>query len=76
MTSWVRFNYNGQTGLGILTGAEIALCRNDLFDDAELTGETVALSEVQLLAPFTPNSVLALWKIFHERAEAARHRHR
>jgi 2-keto-4-pentenoate hydratase/2-oxohepta-3-ene-1,7-dioic acid hydratase in catechol pathway len=68
MTSWVRFKRDGHTGLGLLNGDEIALCSNELFDDAELSGDSVALSEVQLLAPFTPNSILALWNNFHERA--------
>ena len=70
MTSWVRFKRDGQTGLGMLNGDEIALCSNALFDSPEPSGETVALSEVQLLAPFTPNSILALWNNFHERALA------
>jgi 2-keto-4-pentenoate hydratase/2-oxohepta-3-ene-1,7-dioic acid hydratase in catechol pathway len=68
MANWVRFNWNGKTTRGTLSGEEIALCSNDLFDAPELTGETVALSEVQLLAPFAPNSILALWNNFHERA--------
>ena len=68
MANWVRFNWNGKTARGTLSGEEIALCSNDLFDAAKLTGETVALSEVQLLAPFTPHSILALWNNFHERA--------
>ncbi len=70
MTSWVRFNKNGQPGLGQLQGDTIQLCSNELMADAELTGETVALADVQLLAPFTPNSILALWNNFHQRAEA------
>ena len=70
MTSWVRFNWNGTTSLGTLNGDEIAICSNDLFDTPVLTGATVALSDVQLLAPYTPNSILALWNNFHERAEA------
>ena len=70
MTSWVRFNHNGKTALGTLSGDEIAVCNNDLFAAAAETGETVALAEVDLLAPFMPNSILALWNNFHERAEA------
>ena len=70
MTSWVRFNWNSQTTLGTLNGDEISLCSNELFAPAVLTGESVALSAVELLAPFTPNSILALWNNFHERAAA------
>jgi 2-keto-4-pentenoate hydratase/2-oxohepta-3-ene-1,7-dioic acid hydratase in catechol pathway len=54
----------------MLKGDEIALCSNALFDSPEPSGEIVALSGVQLLAPFTPNSILALWNNFHERALA------
>jgi 2-keto-4-pentenoate hydratase/2-oxohepta-3-ene-1,7-dioic acid hydratase in catechol pathway len=70
MTNWVRFEQDGKTGLGILDGAEIAVCSNDLFAPAEFTGDTLGLAQVRLLAPFTPNSILALWNNFHERAEA------
>ncbi|MDC1286652.1 fumarylacetoacetate hydrolase family protein [Gammaproteobacteria bacterium] len=70
MTNWVRFNWNDQIHLGTLAGDEISLCSNKLFAAPVLTGESVALSEVKLLAPFTPNSILALWNNFHERAEA------
>ena len=70
MTSWVRFNWNQKTHLGKLDADVISICSNDLFEQPVLTGETASLSEVQLLAPFTPNSILALWNNFHERAEA------
>ena len=70
MTNWVRFERNGETALGMLDGDEIDVCSNALFEPAARTGETLALAQVQLLAPFTPNSILALWNNFHERAEA------
>ena len=70
MTSWVRFKRNDNTHLGMLEGDEIAICSNDLFDEPVLTGESASLPEVELLAPYTPNSILALWNNFHERAAA------
>ena len=70
MTSWVSFYHDGDTHLGTLQGDQISICSNELFDSAAPTGETLSLSEVELLAPFTPNSILALWNNFHERAEA------
>jgi 2-keto-4-pentenoate hydratase/2-oxohepta-3-ene-1,7-dioic acid hydratase in catechol pathway len=70
MTNWVRFNWNGQTHRGMQNGDEIAICDNDLFAETNLTGATVDLSEVELLSPYTPNSILALWNNFHQRAEA------
>ncbi|MDH3629973.1 MAG: fumarylacetoacetate hydrolase family protein [Gammaproteobacteria bacterium] len=70
MTIWVRFDSNDHTHLGTLDGDQISICNNTLFEEPVLTGETVSLSEVKLLAPCTPNSILALWNNFHERAEA------
>jgi 2-keto-4-pentenoate hydratase/2-oxohepta-3-ene-1,7-dioic acid hydratase in catechol pathway len=70
MTSWVRFKRNGNTSLGTLDGENIAVCSNDLFEEPVLTGEQTTLSQVELLAPYQPNSILALWNNFHERATA------
>src|SRR5210317_1279954 len=70
MAKWVRFNWNGHTRLGTLDGDNINVCDNALYAEPVHTGENVALSEVELLAPLTPNSILALWNNFHERAEA------
>lgn len=70
MTSWVRFNWHDNTRLGMLDGDSIIVCNDDLFGDPAPTGDTVALANVELLAPFRPNSILALWNNFHERAEA------
>jgi len=70
MTSWVRFKHDNDTALGMLQGNDIAVCANDLFDAPQPTGETVPLADAELLAPCTPNSILALWNNFHERAEA------
>ena len=70
MTSWVRFRVNGETRLGTLAGERIEICDNELYEAAAPSGESVGLDEVELLAPCTPNSILALWNNFHERAEA------
>lgn len=70
MTSWVRFNWNEKPHLGTLDSGVIAIYSNDLFEQPVLTGETTSLTEVELLAPYTPSSILALWNNFHERAEA------
>ncbi|TNF88368.1 MAG: fumarylacetoacetate hydrolase family protein [Gammaproteobacteria bacterium] len=70
MTSWVRFNWNDKTHLGMLDADQIAVCDDDLFGEPAPNGDTVALADVELLAPFRPNSILALWNNFHERAEA------
>lgn len=68
MANWVRFNWNGKTHRGLQEDNEIALCDNELFAETNLSGITVDLSDVELLAPYTPSSILALWNNFHERA--------
>lgn len=70
MTSWVRFNWKGGTHLGMLDGERIEICDGGLFADPAPSGDSAPLADVELLAPFTPNSILALWNNFHERAEA------
>jgi 2-keto-4-pentenoate hydratase/2-oxohepta-3-ene-1,7-dioic acid hydratase in catechol pathway len=70
MTSWVRCKWQDRIRLGMLDGDNIDFCDGSLFDDPQPNGETATLSEVELLAPYAPNSILALWNNFHERAEA------
>ena len=70
MTSWVRFNHDGKVHIGMLDGKQISICDNDLFETASPTGQQLPVSSVDLLAPLLPNSILALWNNFHERAEA------
>ena len=70
MTCWVHFNWKNGSHLGMLEEDQITICNNSLFDSAAPTGESIALSEVELLAPYQPNSILALWNNFHQRAEA------
>lgn len=70
MPNWVRYRDAGEIRLGTLDGDRIEIHDGELFDAPTATGESVALADVELLAPFTPNSILALWNNFHERAEA------
>ena len=70
MTSWVRCKWQGRVRLGILDGDDVRIHDGELFDGPVASGETAALDEVELLAPCRPNSILALWNNFHERAEA------
>ena len=70
MPNWIRCRHQGEIRLGILDGERVEMHAGDLFDSPAPTGEHAALGEVELLAPLTPNSILALWNNFHERAEA------
>ncbi len=70
MPNWIRCRHQGEIRTGILAGERIEFHTGDLFDAPTATGDDAALADVELLAPFTPNSILALWNNFHERAEA------
>ena len=70
MANWIRFEYNGKTHLGLLEEEQISIYVGNLFASPQATGESVSRDQVKILAPFTPNSILALWNNFHERAEA------
>jgi len=59
---WVRFDRAGQAGFGRLVGDAVEVHQGDMFAGPTATGETVALSEVELLAPTTPGKIIALWK--------------
>ncbi len=70
MANWIRFEYNNDIHLGLLNDGQVSIYEGELFDSPQATGESVSEDQVKILAPFTPNSILALWNNFHERAEA------
>jgi CheY-like chemotaxis protein len=51
MAHWVRFERDGETGIGMLEGETIAVCEGDLFASAPATGATVAVEDVILQTP-------------------------
>ncbi|MEN3349973.1 MAG: hypothetical protein V7632_3608 [Bradyrhizobium sp.] len=65
ITRWVRFRYEAEVGFGHLTSSGIAVHDGDMFGDARPTGETLALDDVELLAPTEPSKIIALWNNFH-----------
>jgi hypothetical protein len=54
MALWVRFAHGGAVGFGELEGERIAVHQGDIFAGAAPSGESVALADVQLLAPVQP----------------------
>jgi len=68
MSKWLRYSHKGTTGFGTLEGETIAVHDGDMFAGARATGATLALGEVELLAPCVPSKMPALWNNFHERA--------
>jgi 2-keto-4-pentenoate hydratase/2-oxohepta-3-ene-1,7-dioic acid hydratase in catechol pathway len=69
MAHWVRFDHNGETGIGTLDGDTIAVCEGDMFAGATATGTTIALADIALLTPCVPGKLIALWNNSRSAAE-------
>ena len=65
VTNWVRFRHQGNTGFGTLTQSGIAVHDGEMFGTARPSGQQLALSDVELLAPTEPSKIVALWNNFH-----------
>lgn len=68
MTIWARFEHGGAVRFGTVDADDadtISIHEGDMFEGATDTGETVALSDVKLLAPCVPTKMIALWNNFH-----------
>ena len=61
---WVRFTFNGETGIGTLNEDAIQVYSGNMFAAAQATGAEHALTDVKLLAPTMPSKVIALWNNF------------
>jgi 2-keto-4-pentenoate hydratase/2-oxohepta-3-ene-1,7-dioic acid hydratase in catechol pathway len=68
MTAWIRYRANGKVGFGTLEGETISEHAGNMYEGAKPTGQTLALSSVEILAPSEPTKVIALWNNFHELA--------
>jgi len=68
MTKWIRFEQGGKTGIGTLEGDTIAVHTGDMFAGANPTGQTLKLSDVQVLTPCDPSKMVCLWNNFHQLA--------
>ena len=59
-TNYVRYGHRGTTSYGILEGDTVHQLAGDLFASPSRTGASVALAEVELLAPVVPSKVIAV----------------
>ena len=66
---WLRYSHQGQVGLGQLVGDTLHVHQGSLFENPQPTGQTLPVSDVQILAPCQPTKVLALWNNFKTAAE-------
>ncbi len=68
MTHWLRFAYAGAIGFGTLQGTTVTVHAGEMFGRNQATAKTLALADVELLAPCVPGKMPALWNNFHQRA--------
>ena len=66
---WLRYSHQGHIGMGQLVGETIHVHQGSLFDHPQPTGDTLRVSDVEILAPCQPTKVLALWNNFKTAAE-------
>jgi 2-keto-4-pentenoate hydratase/2-oxohepta-3-ene-1,7-dioic acid hydratase in catechol pathway len=68
MALWVRFRHDGVEGFGTLEGDTILRHEGEMFGGATPTGDSLPLTDAQLLAPVQPGLFIGLWNNFHQAA--------
>ena len=68
MAHWLRFAHAGAIGFGTLQGAIVTVHTGEMFGHKQASAQTLALADIELLAPCVPGKMPALWNNFHERA--------
>lgn len=59
---FMRFEYNGEVGFGVLEGASLVrVYEDDMFVNPRATDTTLSLGSVTLLTPCQPGKMIALW---------------
>jgi 2-keto-4-pentenoate hydratase/2-oxohepta-3-ene-1,7-dioic acid hydratase in catechol pathway len=64
MTRWIRFRHALATHFGTLEDDKVLVHEGDLFGRSAPTGRSLALPDVELLAPAQPSKIIALWNNF------------
>lgn len=55
-----RFNLNGEIRFGSVAGDQVSLFAGNPFESKELSGESIALDQIQLLAPVAPSKIICI----------------
>ena len=55
-----RFNLNGEIRFGSINQDQVSLFAGNPLDSMALSGQTVSLNQLQLLAPVTPSKVICI----------------
>ncbi len=67
---WVRYEYAGQKGFGLLENDTIHCHTGDMYRTPEISENKLRVDEVNLLAPCEPTKIVAMWNNFHALAKA------
>lgn len=65
MSYWIRFKHNSTISFGTLVSGAITVHDGNMFGVNKPTGTTLALSDVEVLAPCSPSKIIGLWNQFH-----------
>ena len=68
MAHWLRFAHAGAIRFGTLQSAIVTVHTGEMFGHKQASAQTLALADIELLAPCVPGKMPALWNNFHERA--------
>ena len=65
LKQWLRFEYEGKVGFGILAEGMINVHQGNMFDNPTPTGERIPQSKTQSLIPVVPSKMVALLDNYH-----------
>ena len=71
MVYWIGIKHNGEYRFGKLSQDMVTLCKGNMFDNPEETGEILPFSNVVVDIPCFPTKMVALWN--NSRAVAKKH---
>ena len=66
---WLRFEYQGSTGFGVLEGDRVRSYQGDMFGASVATQTLLALADLRWLPPCQPGKIVGLWNNFRAAAE-------
>jgi 2-keto-4-pentenoate hydratase/2-oxohepta-3-ene-1,7-dioic acid hydratase in catechol pathway len=67
---WLRYRHEGRTAFGTLEGGDrVREHQGSPFEPSAPGGQTLALADVELLAPCVPGKIVGLWNNFRAAAE-------
>ncbi len=65
MLKWLRFEFAGRAGFGLLSGESVAVHEGDMYGQSRATGQVLAVGDLKILTPTLPTKMLAIWNNFH-----------